>query len=114
LIEIFRITLIEFCEILLIQSYRLQQYGKPAEGKRAKAYSQLEITTNKLLAVREIAEFISLFFKRIAVFAYRLNDSSPSLSRSINAFNRSPKSLDANFGNGFYFYQREYPALLVI
>lgn len=90
------------------------QEGKPVEGKRAKAYRQLEITTNKLMAVNNISDFISAFFKRIAVFAYRLNDSNPIFARSVNAFNRSPKSLDANFGNGFYFYQREYPAILVI
>lgn len=90
------------------------QYEKPVEGKRAKAYRQLEVTTNKLMAVYQITEFISTFLKKIAVFAYRLNDSNPMFARSVNAFNRSPKSLDANFGNGFYFYQREYPALLVI
>jgi hypothetical protein len=90
------------------------QEGIPVEGKRAKAYRQLEITTNKLMAVFQINEFISSFLKKIAVFAYRLNDSNPMFARSVNAFNRSPKSLDANFGNGFYFYQREYPALLVI
>ena len=90
------------------------QEGKPVEGKRAKAYHQLEITTNKLMAVYQISEFISLFLKHIAVFAYRLNDSTLTFARSVNAFNRSPKSLDTNFGNGFYFYQREYPALLVI
>lgn len=90
------------------------QEGKPVEGKRAKAYRQLEVTTNKLMAVYQITEFITSFFKNIAVFAYRLNDSNPMFARSVNAFNRSPKSLDANFGNGFYFYQREYPALLVI
>jgi hypothetical protein len=90
------------------------QEGKPVEGKRAKAYRQLEITTNKLLAVYQISEFISSFLKHIAVFAYRLNDSNLIFARSVNAFNRSPKSLDTNFGNGFYFYQREYPALLVI
>jgi len=90
------------------------QEGKPVEGKRAKAYRQLEVTTNKLMAVYEITEFIFSFLKHIAVFAYRLNDSNPIFARSVNAFNRSPKSLDSNFGNGFFFYQREYPAFLMI
>lgn len=86
--------------------------GQPQPGKRAKAYSQLEITTNKLLSVPTITEFIGQFRSRTALFAYRLSEGlnqNTTITRSINAFNRNPSSINSNFGNGFYFSQRMYP-----
>lgn len=86
--------------------------GKEQEGKRAKAYRQLEITSNKLLAVPLITDFIGKFGTNDALFAYRLSDSlsiTNAFVRSINAFNRPPSTLNSNIGNGFYFTQRKYP-----
>jgi len=103
------------CELTSCQSDYLETHlvdGKPEQGKRAKAYSQLETTTNKLLAVSSITEFIGRFRSLIALFAYRLSENinqNSTIAKSINAFNRNPSSINSSLGNGFYFVQRMYP-----
>jgi len=108
------------CELTSCQSDYLETHlveGKPQPGKRAKAYSQLQTTTNKLSAVPSISAFIRQFRSWTALFAYRLSDNlkqNSSITKSINAFNRNPSSINSNLGNGFYFTQRMYSNSFVV
>lgn len=103
------------CELTSCTSKYLEEHlvdGKLEQGKRAKAYVQLETTTNKLLAVPSITAFIGQFRSLTVLFAYRLSENlnlNSSIAKSINAFNRNPSSINSSLGNGFYFVQRMYP-----
>lgn len=103
------------CELTSGMSKYLEKHlvdGQLEQGKRAKAYVQLETTTNKLLAVPSITAFVGQFRSLAALFAYRLSENvnqNSSIAKSINAFNRNPSSLNSSLGNGFYFVQRMYP-----
>ncbi len=92
--------------------------SKPKSGKRAMAVAQLSESINKLMAVDEINERISLYQNKIGLFAYRLTDESEAdspVSQMNKAFNRFSEEIPALqttklLPNDFVFSQRMYPA----
>ena len=86
-------------------------------GKRIKARIQLSESINKLYSVPEIQNYISAFEKRIALFSYRIAESSDDeiMSTSMAAFSAPTRLLgdieeeSSSMPHGFVYHQHIYP-----
>lgn len=86
-------------------------------GKRIKARIQLSESINKLYSVPEIQAYISAFEKRIALFSYRIAESSDDeiMSTSMAAFSAPTRLLGnieeetPSMPHDFVYHQHIYP-----
>ena len=87
-------------------------------GKRIKARIQLSDSINKLCSVPEIQNYVSTFERRIALFSYRIVESSDD---DIMAAFSAPTKLLGNIEeetpsmpHGFVYHQHIYPNPFVL
>ena len=91
-------------------------------GKRIKARIQLSDSINKLCSVPEIQNYVSTFERRIALFSYRIVESSDDdiMAASMAAFSAPTKLLGnieeetPSMPHGFVYHQHIYPNPFVL
>ena len=86
--------------------------GVKIEGKRAKAYSQLSSSIEKLLTLDQFKAKFDLYSSRVALFAYRVKETAflnDKATRAMDAFRKMSPRVATDMGNGFLFVPIPYP-----
>ena len=88
--------------------------GVEKEGKRAKAYSQLSSSIEKLLTLDQFKGKLDSYNSKVALFAYRVKESAfinDKASRAMIPFFNMPQPRTVDMGNGFLFVRLDIPFL---
>lgn len=86
--------------------------GVKIEGKRAKAYSQLSSSIEKLPTLDQFKAKFDLYSSRVALFAYRVKETAflnDKATRAMMPFFNMPQPRTVDMGNGFLFVRHPYP-----
>lgn len=86
--------------------------GVEIEGKRAKAYSQLSSSIEKLSTLDQLKGKLDSYNSRVALFAYRVKETAflnDKATRAMISFINMPQPRTVDMGNGFLFVRHPYP-----
>lgn len=86
--------------------------GVKIEGKRAKAYSQLSSSIEKLPTLDQFKAKFDSYNSKVALFAYRVKETAFLNDKAIRAmipFFNMPQPRTVDMGNGFLFVRHPYP-----